>query len=142
MGVETLLARLDRVKKTGQGRWIARCPAHEDRGPSLSIRELPDGRILVHDFAGCDVHSVVAAVGLTLGDLFPDEPIQSAERLRGPFSAMDALACLAAESRIIAFAASDIVEGKPLTAEDADRVAVAAGRIATALEAVHARRRH
>ena len=38
-----LLDRLPGVRKTGPGRWIAPCPAHEDRRPSLSIRELEDG---------------------------------------------------------------------------------------------------
>jgi putative DNA primase/helicase len=33
--------------KSGAG-WMARCPAHEDRVPSLSISDAPDGKILVH----------------------------------------------------------------------------------------------
>ena len=33
-----LLDRLTGVKQTAPGRWIAKCPAHEDRSPSLSIR--------------------------------------------------------------------------------------------------------
>lgn len=53
MSAGALLARLDAVKPTGPGRWLARCPAHEDRSPSLSIRELDDGRTFVHCFAGC-----------------------------------------------------------------------------------------
>jgi hypothetical protein len=46
MGSVALLDHLERVKQTGPGRWIARCPAHEDRSPSLSVRELEDGRLL------------------------------------------------------------------------------------------------
>lgn len=44
---KVLLSRLDGVKEAGPGKWIARCCAHEDRKPSLSIREVED-RVLVH----------------------------------------------------------------------------------------------
>jgi hypothetical protein len=75
MSADILLAKLDGLKETGPGRYIARCPAHKDRSPSLSVRVLDDGRILVHCFASCDVADVVAAVGLTITDLFPDRPL-------------------------------------------------------------------
>lgn len=70
-----LLERLDRVKQTGSSRWIARCPAHPDRSPSLSIREI-DAGVLLHDFGGCDVNDVLGAIGLELKDLF-DKPIDN-----------------------------------------------------------------
>ena len=77
--LELLLSRLDKVQGRGS-RFKARCPAHNDRGPSLSVTEADDGRILVHCFAGCDVHQVVSAVGLSVSDLFPPEPVR--ERMR------------------------------------------------------------
>jgi hypothetical protein len=64
MNAEDLIARLDAVRTTGPGRWLARCPAHEDRRPSLAIRGLENGRTLLHCFAGCPVDSVVSALGL------------------------------------------------------------------------------
>lgn len=93
MIAERLLERLEGVKRTGAGRWVARCPAHEDRHPSLSIRLAQDGRLLVHDFAGCEVDAVCAAVGLELDDLFPPrvEDDKRTPRERKPFSAEDAL---------------------------------------------------
>jgi putative DNA primase/helicase len=42
--------------------WIARCPAHEDRNPSLSLKDGEDGRILVHCHAGCEQDAVVGAL--------------------------------------------------------------------------------
>lgn len=42
--------------------WIARCPAHRDRTPSLSIREGKDGRPVVNCFAGCDWSNIRAAL--------------------------------------------------------------------------------
>src|SRR5574341_721332 len=49
--LDHVLSRLDRVRRAPHG-FIARCPAHHDRTPSLSIREL-DGRVTLHCFAGC-----------------------------------------------------------------------------------------
>lgn len=136
MGVTELLARLNRVRATGQDRWIACCPAHEDRNPSMTVRALPDGRILLHCFAGCDTEAVLGAVGLAFGDLFP-EPLtrDSLPRVRGGISAHEALECLRSESAVLAIMASDSASGKRI---DADRAALCAGRIASALEAVHA----
>lgn len=47
------------------------CPAHEDRLPSLSVREGAEGRVLLYCHAGCPWQNVVAALGLEPGDLFP-----------------------------------------------------------------------
>ena len=58
------------AKPNGAG-WIAKCPAHEDRQPSLSIDEGADGKVLLKCFAGCTTENIVAAIGLTLRDLFP-----------------------------------------------------------------------
>ena len=71
MSADTLLSRLNRTRRTGADRWIARCLAHDDSGPSLAIRELDDGRVLIHCFAGCTAHETVSAAGLSLSDLFP-----------------------------------------------------------------------
>ena len=68
--IDNILQHLDKVKKTGKG-YQARCPAHNDSGPSLSLREGDDERVLLHCFAGCSTASVVAAIGLTMADLFP-----------------------------------------------------------------------
>ncbi len=56
----------------------ARCPAHDDRAPSLSVRQAEQfSGVLVHCHAGCRTEDVLAALGLTTQDLF-DEPRQSA----------------------------------------------------------------
>ncbi len=131
MAIDQILSRLNGVRRVREGRWIARCPAHEDRSPSLSIALGRDGRVVIHDFAGCGAGDVVAALGLTLADLF-DQPL--AKFSKGPvrpFTAFDALTCLAQEAGIVAIAASDLAGG---AAVDSDRVATAAGRIAAALE--------
>jgi len=130
--VDALLSRLEGVRGRN-GAWSARCPAHADRSPSLSVKALDDGRILMHCFGGCGTDAVLGALGLAMTDLFPQRLGDFAPR-RGVFSASDALRGLALESSVVALAAVDIAEGRNV---DSRRVAVAAGRIATALEFVH-----
>lgn len=79
--VENILARLEaggftpRPSGAGSGAgWIARCPAHDDRQPSLSVGVAEDGKVLVHCHAGCETEWVVGALGLTMADLMPGDP--------------------------------------------------------------------
>jgi len=80
--IDTLLSRLDRVSVTKPGCWKARCPAHADASPSLSIREMADGRVLLRDFAGCTSLEIVSALGLHLRDLFVPTQVARIERSR------------------------------------------------------------
>lgn len=72
MTAEEFLSRLDGVRSRGSGRWSARCPAHPDRNPSLSVREVGT-RILLKCFSGCETSEIVAALGLRVSDLFFDD---------------------------------------------------------------------
>lgn len=58
-------------KRNGKG-WQARCPAHDDRNPSLSIDAGDDGRALLNCHAGCSVDAVCGALAIAKADLFPD----------------------------------------------------------------------
>lgn len=69
--IDNLISRLHKVQKKGDQRWVACCPAHDDKNPSLAVTELGDGKILIKCFAGCAPADVLNAVGLTMGDLFP-----------------------------------------------------------------------
>jgi Protein of unknown function (DUF3631) len=60
-----------RARKTAHG-WQCRCPAHEDKEPSLSVGEGAEGRVLVNCFAGCDPNAICEAVGVRLADLFAE----------------------------------------------------------------------
>lgn len=60
--------RLRKVRRSRDG-FMACCPAHVDETPSLSVKDVAD-RIVIHDFGGCSAEEIVAAVGLTLADLF------------------------------------------------------------------------
>jgi hypothetical protein len=71
--LERVLARLDAVRPGSGGQWQARCPAHDDRHPSLSVALGNRGAVLLHCHAGCDPERVLAAVGLAPCDLL-DQP--------------------------------------------------------------------
>ncbi len=59
---EIIAAGLLKAKRVGPSKYIASCPAHDDRTPSLSIKESHTGKILVHCFAGCSQDEVISAL--------------------------------------------------------------------------------
>ena len=69
--ITDLLPLLRQVKSSRAGQWMAACPAHHDRHPSLSLRLLADGRVLIKCWAGCHVRDIVAALRLDMRVLFP-----------------------------------------------------------------------
>ena len=121
--VDTFITRLDKVRQSGPDSWMACCPAHEDKSASLSIRHA-DEKILIHCFAGCSVHEVIAAIGLEISDLFPPRESYGKPERR-PFPAMDVLRGIAFEALVVSAAASAMLSGIPLTAVDRERLSLA-----------------
>jgi hypothetical protein len=68
--LHNVLSRLDRVAKSREGQYTARCPAHDDRSPSLSVGVGDDGRILLTCHAKCKTGAIISAIGLTMADLY------------------------------------------------------------------------
>lgn len=134
-GIEGLLSHLDKVRQTGPGRWSALCPAHDDKAPSLSIRELNDGRVLLHCFAGCNVHEVLSSIGLEMDALFPSSEGIVGKPERRPFPACDVLRALAFEAVIVMLVAKAVRDQKPVSPADYDRLFVAVCRIQDGLNA-------
>lgn len=135
MSAATLLERLAGVTRTRPGCWLARCPAHDDKHASLAVRELDDGRVLVHDFAGCSTSDVLAAIGLNFDALYPSRPADHRVRPeRRPFPATDVLRAVEHETLIAATAASFQGSGGVLTDEDRARLILAAQRITAAVQ--------
>jgi hypothetical protein len=135
--IDGFIARLEGVRSTGPRKWLARCPAHDDRSPSLSLAEGDDGRVLIHCFSGCGVDAIAGAIGFSLSDLFPNRQSEwdHAPRSRSPFSAVDILRAAKAELQIVAVAACNLGNGCALTDEDRKRLLVAADRLAAAARA-------
>jgi hypothetical protein len=67
---EAFAEMFDHVRRNGD-RFTARCPAHRDKSPSLSVARGHDNRVLMHCHAGCATDDVLAAIGWRLADLFP-----------------------------------------------------------------------
>ena len=130
-----LLGQLLKVKSKGNGCWMACCPAHDDKSPSLSIRELDDGRILIHCFAGCSTEGILSSVGLSLDDLYPPKEIHYAKPERRPFPAVDILRAIRNEILIVFFTAKTILNGEAISPVDNQRLLLATSRIEAALEA-------
>ncbi len=134
MSIDALLSRLGGVKETGHGKYVARCPAHEDRSPSLAIRECSDGRILIHDFAGCETEDVLAALGLTFSDIMPERlgDEKGFKSTRQRFDARQVLATLDHEALVTAVIAADFLEHKNIDENTWSRLGVAVERINSA----------
>lgn len=132
--LESLVARLQKAKRTGSDRWMASCPSHPDKTASLALRELPDGRILLHCFAGCGIEEILESIGLTVNDLFPRRLPEAKPEAR-PFPAADVLCAVAMEAQVVAITGADIVRGVVLDAKTKDRVFLAIQRINAGLNA-------
>jgi hypothetical protein len=126
--IEKLITRLEGVKRTGPGRFVAICPAHDDKNPSLAVAE-KDGKPLLHCFAGCDPADVLAAVGLTFSDLYPERPTYTKGQRSAQFDPFDILKALTREAGIVTLAAAQISTGHALTTADAARVRLAHERL-------------
>ena len=117
--VSRLLDRLDKVSGRNS-KFIARCPAHDDRGPSLSIGEGDGGSVLVHCFAGCSAEAIMNAVGLELSDLYPpDATIDIRRQERRPRVDYKALCFhLRHEVYVLSIAATKMKDGEKFSDND------------------------
>jgi hypothetical protein len=137
--VALLLSRLDQVKETARGKWQARCPAHDDKSPSLSIKETGDGTVLLKCWSGCTANEIVDGVDLELSDLFPRhegfDHTQVPRSDEKPWNATDVLRALMHEIQIVAVCGGQ-VDNAGLSPEDAARFALAIQRLLAAEAAV------
>ena len=98
MSAQDLIDRLEFCRPAGNGKWIARCPSHPDKSPSLSVMEKPDGRVLIHCHAGCGAIEVLEAVGLSYDVLFPETlDNYPGRKIRAPRETIDSLVIEIAE---------------------------------------------
>ena len=122
MTAQAIVDRLDFCRQSGSGEWLARCPAHQDRSPSLSIKQLDDGRVLIHCHAGCGALDIITAVGLEWGALFPegDREYHRLQQKRRQ-ETVDEL--------VLEIAFSDMERGAKFSREDKDRLRAAMHRV-------------
>ncbi len=137
--IDAVLHRLEKVKRTAPDRWIALCPAHDDRRPSLSIREADDHRVLLKCWSGCGAAEIVSALGLSLADLFTGDQRSLSDHgtgpMRRPFNWQDALKGVSHEITVARLIVEAANSGQEMDAESLDRLALAEERIDDALRA-------
>lgn len=83
---DSVLDRLDKVKSQGTDRWVACCPVHDDKNPSMSIsvktnRGVEGGEVLLFHCHSCGAKgdSVVKSLGLSASSLFQNRQIFDAD---------------------------------------------------------------
>jgi hypothetical protein len=130
--IEKLLSRLDGVKKTGPGKWQCRCPAHNDKSPSLSILD-DNGRIVIYCFAGCETIDVIGAVGMTFDELFPSEYKGDHKPVKQLIYPSEAMKIIRFETQVV-IASAYAMRNNTMNQNDLDRLEVAMTRINRAYE--------
>ncbi|OOG63285.1 hypothetical protein B0E46_09710 [Rhodanobacter sp. B04] len=139
-----LLSRLEGVIKTCKG-WRARCPHCGGKGQKLAIAEGDNGTLLVTCFSCHDTYAVLAAVGLTVADLFIRKDLRSmtpSERSQLRQAALiprwhAALNVLVTEANVVLAASNQLGDNRPLNDADLTRVRLCALRIFDAAEVLH-----
>jgi len=73
-----ILAALDRVRSTGTDKWVALCPCHDEKTPSLNISIASNGNVMIYCF-GCGANGleVYRTLGLNLDELFGGKKLES-----------------------------------------------------------------
>ena len=144
-----LLNRLQNVKRTGDQQWRACCPVHESKSrSSLSIRQVEDGRLLIHCHGGCEPLEILKVCGLEIIDLMPERITHNAtpaekRKWRQAATMRDweqARATIQHEARIVWIAGKQIMDGKPLNDVDDARLDEALERIMQAGRALNGNR--
>jgi hypothetical protein len=120
--IEKLISCLNKSKKTGENKWLACCPAHDDRNPSLAIKYV-DNKILLHCFAGCGIEEIVNAIGLEMADLMPDKPTRNSKHSAPPkFNKYELFDKVISECSILCVAIRHYKKGVILSSDDLARV--------------------
>jgi hypothetical protein len=129
--IHDFLNRLGKVREIGSGKWVACCPAHEDRSPSLSIKQADD-KILIYCFAGCEAEDVVGSVGMSLSDLMPESEgynYQPAQKVLTASTKAELFDVMVGETAIFMVATRQIAMGVPFSEVDTNRIRLAEIRL-------------
>ncbi len=137
MTIENLLSRLDKVRNRGGGKWMASCPCHTDKTPSLAIKE-DGGTILLHCFSQqCSPQEICSSIGIEITELFPPsekfDANQPAQK-RQFYDSAQVLEGLAYEALVMHIISNDMLKNGSIEPDERERLAQASFRINAALE--------
>lgn len=120
--MHSILSHFNKVRATSKnGSYNCLCPAHDDNSASLSIKICEDGRVLIHCFAGCDIQSILGAVGLTLDDIVPQriDLLKPQGKAYNPFAI---LKNMKDEALFVYMCARHIEQGEKLETSDKEKL--------------------
>ena len=120
--LNNLLSKLEKVKPSGSCKWLACCPSHDDKSPSLAIKLGDDEKVLIHCFAGCEPREILSAIGLTMSDLFPDSTKYQKGSKPPKFNKYELFDLIEFEAIILSLAIRQLLEGYELSDQDLTRV--------------------
>jgi len=115
MDAESIARGLDKPRRYGHS-WMACCPAHDDRNPSLTITDGDDGKTLVHCFSGCSQQDVIEA--LRARGLWPDATPQQ----RYKAEQRERRENLEHHKMILEIARSDLKRGRRVSRRDHEQI--------------------
>ena len=130
--IDLVLARLDNPRPSGRNRWRCVCPSCGGNKSALSVGIGDDDAVLIRCWKGCDAAAVVGSLGLQLHELFPPQLSghgSAPMRRRGMLTAGQAMEVTAFECLLVWTAAFNLANGHALTADDLERLGIAAQRI-------------
>ena len=136
MNINDFLGYFEKSHRSGKDEYQCLCPAHNDKTASLSIKNLPDERILIHCFAGCAANDILEAVGLTFDDIVPKR-LGDFKPVSKPFNPYAVLKAISNETLLVALAGLEVANGKTLPQEDKDRLMIAVNRLREAYQICH-----
>ena len=113
MPIETFLNRLHKVKSRGKNKWVALCPCHSEKTPSLAITD-DNGVVLMHCFGcGASAPFVAEALGIDVSECFPDTGnVKYEKQDRKYFPADQVLDALKVESTVLYLISKRMLEGE------------------------------
>lgn len=120
-----IISRLSKVKRTGNGKYIACCPAHNDNNPSLVLTQKPDGVVLMFCHScGARGVAICEALNIDPSTLFPpsDNP-RYQKAARSGFSAWQLLHALRTDLIRLLIIANDLKKIGALSDDDRQFIA-------------------
>lgn len=153
MNVHQLLARLERVRPTGPCKWRADCLIEHSSRQTVAIAEAPNGMVKIFCHACGSGDELLAALGLSWRDLFPDNARELTQPERSQWRETQRAAGWAAALRVLTFegaiciaAAGETIAGRALSELDMARLRLALKRLTSARQMLavpsHEDRRH
>jgi len=135
MSIGKILNNLQKVKKTGNGKFMACCPAHQDKTASLVISDNGEGKIMLHCFAGCDTYAILSSIGLDWADVMPENSSHDNEKpVKQVIYASEGMRLIRFEAQIVMLCAFKLKNNTPLSLDDLNRLETAMQRINKAME--------